>query len=670
MAKDFEVLPSVCPLDCPDTCSLSVEVTDGKITKVRGSTANPYTAGVICNKVARAYAEFVHGPNRLTHPLKRVGDGFEQVTWEEALDLVHQGFSKSIDAYGPESVMPLNYSGPHGQLAGGSMDLRFFYRLGATLLDRKPLCGGVRAAAYASMFGDAPGMPPVQAIHSDLVMIWGTNVTVANLHFTRVLKDVRRSGGRVVVVDPKRIKQAEQADLFLQVNPGTDVVLGLALAAELQKRGAVEQEFVQQWTLGADRYLENAAQYSLIDAAEICGIPLADIERLVEWIVEAENMSTCVGVGLERSASGGAAIRAALALNALTGHHGRLGAGIISSSGKFVSKTTDILQGEHMKPDTRLVNILDAANVILDREAETPIGAVMVYNHNPVAVHPDQTNIISALSHPDVFSVGCDVAMTDSMKLCDVILPACTHFEHDDIYGAYGHNHVQRAAPVIPKVGESLPNTEIFRRLAARFGFDDALFKSTDQELMDQAMTDLEVTPKDFPLDHSKAIGGEMGEEGIMCLNIAPDTPSGKIELYSEDLEARFGAGLPRFNPVEKSMPLTLVTPASDKRINATFGGCSLSDGQEQLEMHPSDAKSRGLADGQDVLLWNARGEVSLTLQLSDAMQPGVVYVPKGAWLASSDTGVTVNALIAADSRCDLIDGAAYNDTFVNVRAK
>lgn len=670
MAKDFEVLPSVCPLDCPDTCSLSVEVTDGKITKVRGSAANQYTAGVICNKVARSYAEFVHGPNRLTHPLKRVGDGFEQVTWEEALDLVHQGFSKSIDAYGPESVMPLNYSGPHGQLAGGSMDLRFFYRLGATLLDRKPLCGGVRSAAYASMFGDAPGMPPVQAIHSDLVMIWGTNVTVANLHFTRVLKDVRRAGGRVVVIDPKRIKQAEQADLFLQVNPGTDVVLGLALAAELQKRGAVEQEFVQQWTLGAESYLENAAQYSLIDAADICGIPQADIERLLEWIVAAKKMSTCVGVGLERSASGGAAIRAAMALNALTGHHGRLGAGIISKSGGFVSKTTDILQGEHMKPDARIVNILDAAKVILDREAETPIGAVMVYNHNPVAVHPDQTNIIKALSHPDVFTVGCDVAMTDSMKLCDVILPACTHFEHDDIYGSYGHNHVQRAAPVIPKVGESLPNTEIFRRLAALFGFDDPAFKATDQELMDQAMTDLGVAPKDFPLDHSKAIGGEMGEEGIMCLNIAPDTLSGKIELYSEDLEARFGAGLPRFNPVEKSMPLTLVTPASDKRINATFGGCSLSGGHEQLEMHPSDAISRGLVDGQDVLLWNARGEVSLTLQMSEAMQPGVVYVPKGAWLASSDTGVTVNALIAADSRCDLIDGAAYNDTFVDVRAK
>lgn len=670
MAKDSEILPSVCPLDCPDTCSLSVEVTGGEITKVRGSTANSYTGGVICNKVARSYAEFVHGPNRLTHPLKRAGEGFERISWVEALDMVHKGFTKAINAFGPEAVMPLNYSGPHGQLAGGSMDMRFFYQLGATQLDRAPLCGGVRSAAYGSMYGSTPGMPPAQAVHSDLVMVWGTNVTVANLHFTRVLKDVRRAGGKVVVIDPKRIKQADQADLFLQIKPGTDVVLGLALASELHKRGALDEAFLAEWTLGAEQYLAHAGQYSIADAAETCGISLADIEMLVGWIVAAKCMSTCVGVGLERSASGGAAIRAAMALNALTGHHGRLGAGIIGKSGGFVSKTTEILQGDHLKPDTRVVNILDAARVILDRDAKTPIGAVMVYNHNPVAVHPDQQNMIKALSHPDVFTVGCDVAMTDSMKLCDVILPACTHFEHDDIYGSYGHNHVQRASPVIPPVGESLPNTEIFRRLAARFGFDDALFKATDRELMDQAMTDLGVAPKDFPLDHSKAYGGEMGEEGILCLHTSPATPSGKIELFSADLEERFGAGLPTFRPAEISMPLTLVTPASDKRINATFGGCSLSDGPEQLEMHPRDAASRDLSDEQPVVLWNQRGEVALTLQISDAMQPGVVYVPKGAWLGSSETGMTVNALIAADSRCDLIDGAAYNDTFVDVRAK
>ncbi len=322
-----------------------------------------------------------------------------------------------------------------------------------------------------------------------------------------------------------------------------------------------------------------------------------------------------------------------------------------------------------MKPDARLVNILDAAKVILDRDAKVPIGAVMVYNHNPVAVHPDQKAMIKALSHPDVFTVGCDVVMTDSMKLCDVILPACSHFEHDDIYGAYGQNHVQRAAPVISPVGESLPNTEIFRRLAARFGFQEQAFLDSDAELMDQAMCGLGVAPRDFPLDASRAFGGDMGEEQILCQSLSPATPSGKIELLSADLDKKFGAALPRYQAVKKTLPLTLITPASDKRINATFGGCPQSAGLELLEMHPKDATARDLCDGQAVTLWNDRGDVALQLKVTDAVQPGVVYVAKGAWLHSSHTGMTVNALISADSRCDLIQGAAYHDTFVDVRA-
>jgi len=677
VAKDFEtqpsgetkVLPSVCPLDCPDTCSLSVEVVDNRVTKVRGSDANAYTAGVICNKVARSYPEFVHGPNRLTHPLKRVGDQFEQVTWDEALDLVHAGFTKAISAHGPQSIMPLNYAGPHGLLAEGSMDLRFFYRLGATLLDRKPLCGGVRGAAYSSLFGATPGMPPAQAVHSDLVMIWGSNITVANLHFTRVLKEVRKAGGRVVVIDPKRIKQAQQADLFLQIKPGTDVVLGLALAAELHRRGILDDGFIDEWTYGAEKYLSHAAQYSVADVVQICGISEEAFHQLADWIADAKTMATCTGVGLERSASGGAAIRAAMSLNALMGQHGRLGAGVVSKSGAMVDKTLDQLQTTAAMPDARVVNILDAAKVILDRAADVPIGAVMVYNHNPVATHPDQANMIKALQHPGVFVVGCEVAMTDSMKLCDVILPACTHFEHDDIFGSYGHNHVQRAAPVIAPVGESLPNTEIFRRLAARFGFDEPMFKATDDDLMDQSMTGLGMKPSEFPLGTSKSIGGDIGEEKIICASITPATPSGKIELYSEDLESQFQAGLPRYIDVPKTRSLTLVTPSSDKRINATFGGCSQSDGIERLEMHPEDADARGLLDGQKVVLWNDLGEVSLSLWVSDAVQPGVVFVPKGAWCETSETGLTVNALISADSRCDLIQGAAYYDTFVDVRS-
>jgi anaerobic selenocysteine-containing dehydrogenase len=671
MSSVTEIRPSVCPLDCPDTCSLNVTVKDNQIVEVKGSKSNAFTAGVVCNKVARAYTDFVHGPTRLTHPLKRTETGFERISWDDALDLVHRGFQRAIDQNGPESILPLNYAGPHGELAGGSMDRRFFYQLGATLLDRKPLCGGVRAAAYSSLFGNAPGMSPLQLVHSDLIMIWGTNVTVSNLHLMRVLNTARRNGAKVVVIDPKRIKVAEQCDLFVQIKPGTDVVLALALAAELEKRDALDLPFIEQWVKGFDAYMTEARRYTKEKACEISGIAPDDFDTLVEWLANAANMATAVGVGIERSSSGGASLRAAMSLNALTGQHGRIGAGVVGKVNGLVPKTTAKLQGEHlMKPGTRSFNIVDVAEKLLDREMATPVHAVMIYNHNPVATHPDQSRMIEALSQDDVFVIGCDVVMTESMALCDVILPAVSHFEHDDVFSAYGHHHVQRAAPVIPYVGEGLPNTEIFRRLAAKFGFDGPEFVATDQELIDDAVGMVNGSnASELVLGQSFPVGGEMGEAAILCDTVPPGTPSGKIELESPELAEKFGCAVPQFRPASVDMPLQLITPSSSKRINATFGGCALSDGLEELEMHPVDATARGLADGDEVSVWNARGKVVLHLRVTDAMQPGVVYSPKGAWCKSSPTGQTTNALISADSRCDLIRGAAYNDTFVEVTA-
>ncbi|MGH1464151.1 MAG: molybdopterin-dependent oxidoreductase [Cognatishimia sp.] len=670
MTPLLKTLPSVCPLDCPDTCSLSVQVNGDEIQKLRGSKANAYTDGVICNKVARSYVEFVHGKNRLRHPLKRQGDGFVRIGWDEALDLVHAGFSQAIDAFGPESVLPLNYAGPHGELAAASMDRRFFNRLGATELDRGPLCGGVRGAAYNSLYGNAPGMPPAQAIHSDLILVWGNNVTVSNLHFTRVIKAARAQGAKLVVIDPKRTKIAAQADLFLQLTPGTDVVLAMAVAAKLEQRKALDQAFVQKWVSGAPQYLGSARQYGQAEVEALCNIDRSGFETLVDWIAGARAMATSIGVGIERNRSGGAGLRAAMALNALMGQHGRLGAGIIAKSGGHAKKTPERLQAPHLRrKPARCFNILDVSDRLLDRGLAMPVKAVMIYNHNPVATHPDQGKMIKALSQKDVFVVGSDVVMTDSMALCDVILPAASHFEHHEIFGAYGQNYVQRAAPVIPLVGEALPNTEIFRRLAARFGFAEPDFQDSDLALMDQAFADLGQRPSELDLESALQTGGDMGQDAILCDTIAPQTPSGKIDLFSADLEARFGCGLPTYRAPQATLPLTLVTPSSDKRINATFGGCAASDGPEVLEMHPLDAAARGLQDAQKVAVYNALGEVHLQLQISDAMQQGVVYSPKGCWRATSDTAMTVNALISTDSRCDLIGGAAYNDTFVEIRA-
>ncbi len=674
-----QTLPSVCPLDCPDTCSLTAHVVDGRLIGVKGSHANPYTNGVICNKIARSYPEFVHGEGRLTHPLKRTGPRgsgqYEQISWDEALDLVFNGFTKAIDAYGPQSVLPFNYAGPHGELAGGSMDRRFFYQMGATMLNRGPLCGGVRGTAYSSLFGVAPGMPPQQAVHADMIIVWGNNVTVSNLHLTRVLKKARKRGAKIIIIDPKRTKIATQSDMFIQIHPGTDVILALALAAELERREALDHSFVAKWTHGFEPYMIEARKYSVQDVVDKCRISADQFNALADLYVTSKNIAASFGNGIERGRSGGSGLRAAMALQALSGNHGRLGAGVIAKSGVLAPKTQARLHcNDLIKEGTRTFNIVDVAEKLLDKDLDIPIKAVMIFNHNPVGTHPDQTNLIKALMRDDLFIVGSDVVMTDSMAFADVILPAASHFECDDIFGAYGQNYVQRAAPVIPCVGEALPNTEIFRRMAARFGYDDVIFKASDVQLMDEAMDGDNphfegVKPSQMPLDRAIEMKAADGSDLIMCKTVVPATPTGKIALFSADLQERFGYGVPRFEPVVQDLPLILITPSSAKRTNSTFGGCRESQGLEVVEMNPVDAKARGLTNGDKVSIWNNRGKVTLQLVVTDATRAGVVYSPKGAWRISSDTGLTTNALIPSDIRTDIEDGACYHETFVDVKA-
>ena len=674
-----EFKPSVCPLDCPDTCSLSVGVSDEQIVQVRGSHANPYTAGAICEKVAKYYPAFVHGEYRLRRPLKRVGPRgsgeFEPISWEEALDRVHQGFSQAIDEFGVQSVLPLNYAGPHGQISGGSMDRRFFHKLGASLLDRGPLCGVVRGTAYTSLFGNAPGMPPEQVAEADVVAVWGNNVTVSNLHLARVIKSAREKGATLVVVDPKRTRIAEQAHLYVQIKPGTDVVLALALATELERRGAFDQEFIEQWVEGCDAFMDEARKYSVSIMLSICGITQQQFEQLADIYAGAERLALSIGNGIERGHSGGSGLRAIMSLNALTGQLGRIGAGIFAKPGLAFPLTPAKLQRPDLvPPGTRTLNIVDVGRHLLDESLDPPIKAVFIYNHNPVCTHPDQNRVRRGLSREDLFVVGCDIVMTDSMAYADIVLPACSHFEFDDIYAAYGQSYLQRAEPAIPPVGESLPNTEIFRILAARFGFDEPIFRETDAQLMDAAIDPDDprlsgYRPSELPLDSALMMNTSDEQEVLMCKTVIPATASGKIELYSEEMEQKFGYGVPRFEAVGGDLPLMLISPSSSKRTNATFGSDPASQQIEIIEIHPDDAASRGITDNQPVRLWNELGEVELIARVNDSVAPGVVYSAKGTWLNTSSTGQTVNALISADVKTDIMDGACYNDTFVDCAA-
>ena len=669
---------SVCTFDCPDTCSLNVVVTDGRIVKVRGSDAAPYTAGVICNKVAREMTEFVHGPGRLRHPLRRIGPKgvghFEQISWDAAIHDIHRGVSEVIERWGPQAVMPLNYAGPHGLLAGDSMSSRFFNRLGATQLYRRALCGGVRSEAWSGTYGAVPGCPPEFAEAAKLNILWGNNATVTNLHLVRCVRKSKRAGGRLVVVDPLRTKIAEQADLHLQLLPGTDVLLAWSLAAELERSGSLNAVFIAAHILGAEDFMARARQWPVARAAAVCGLKENDILTLAHWLTESEPLVLAPGNGLERGRNGGSAVRAAIALPALLGRLGR-GSGVVLGASNAFPKTPARLQRPDLIPDgTRTLNINDIGRHLAEDDLDPPLRALFIYNHNPIVVHPDQNRMLRGLTRPDVFVVGIELTMTESMNYCDVVLPAATHFEYVDLYPSYGHHWLQRAEAVIPPVGEALPNTEIFRRLAARFGFDEPCFKATDEELIDDAVDAgdarfLGARPSTIPTERAVEMTGQDGMPLVLFDNLFPSTPSGKIELKSQTLADRWGAAaiLPDWRERVVSYPLMLISPASDKRISSTLGGLVTSHQVPPLLMNPKDAAQRDLRQGIEVRLWNERGEVILPLAVSEAVPPGVVASEKGAWLATSRTGQTISALVSADLKADLAEGACFNDTQVEV---
>ena len=670
---------SVCTLDCPDTCSLTVTVDEGRIVKVRGSEALPFTDGVICNKVARHTVPFVHGPNRLTHPLRRVGpkgsSSFERISWQAALDLIHERVSAVIARWGREAVMPLNYAGPHGMLAMDSMSLRFFHKLGASQLYRRSMCGAVRSEAWAGTYGAVPGIGPEAASDAQLNVVWGNNATVANLHLVRNVRHALRKGGRLVVVDPLRTKLAEQADLRLAIRPGTDVVLAFALAAELERLGAHNVRFIAENMLGYAEFMDSARAWTIERAAEATDLATEDIRKLAAWMAEADPLVMAFGNGLERGRNGGSGIRAAIALPALMGKLDARNGVVLGSGNAFPRTPAKLTRPDLLPGPTRTLDIMDIGRHLEQDDVDPPLRALFIYNHNPIVVHADQNRMKRALAREDVFLVGIEIAMTESMACCDVVLPAATHFECDDLYGAYGHHWLQRAEAVIPPVGEALPNTEIFRRLAARFGFNEPAFQASDRELMDDAVDPAHPAlkgqrPSAIPTRAALRMAAADGRPLALFDTHRPATPSGKVELVSEVLSQRWGPGarLPSFRPRSTRFPLMLISPASDKRVSSTLlGAGGTATEVPPLMMHPKDAAARKLEGGAHVRVFNDLGEVVLPLEITDAVPPGVVASEKGAWIATSPTGQTISALVSTHDRADLGKGACYNDTGVEV---
>jgi anaerobic selenocysteine-containing dehydrogenase len=665
MATTFD---SVCPLDCPDTCSLTVTVDAGRITTVDGSHRNPLTDGYICAKVRR-YPERIYSPLRVLYPQRRVGakgEGkFERVSWDEAVDTITTRFRRIIAEDGAEAILPYHYGGSSGVFGEGAADARFFNRLGASEL-LKTVCAAPTSTAYRAMFGTMGGVPPEDYRLARAIILWGVNPSATSIHLVPQINAARRAGAFVAVIDPCRTPLARSATLHLQPLPGTDVVLALAIINALLQSGRADEQFLATHTTGFAELASAAAAYPLERAAGICDVPQRDIATLVDAYAAATPAVVRCGWGVERNRNGGNAARAIFALPAVAGKFGVRGGGLTMSLSRSFPVNTAALGRPDLRPrQPRQANMTQLGR-LLTQPQSPPIRALFVYNANPVAMVPNQNLILRGLAREDLFTVVHDQVLTDTARYADLLLPATTVFEQAELHKSYGHYYLQYSDPVIAPVGKSLSNPALFARLARGMGFTEPELAATEDQLLHAALADTderfggagEAEIKQEKLARLRFNGGT---DLIQFVTDFPTTSSGKLELCPPSLRQ------PGYIPLSSTYPLALLSPASNKLINSIFGEFNLP--RPALHIHHVDAAQRALRDGDLVRVYNDLGEVHVPLAVGDDVRPGVVTLPKGLWRSTTGNGATATAL-APDHLSDIGDGACFNDARVEVQRR
>jgi anaerobic selenocysteine-containing dehydrogenase len=661
------IVASACPLDCPDACSLSVTVGDGRVTKLDGNVRNLFTAGFICAKVRR-WPEHVYGEARLLYPevrRGRKGEGiFERVSWDEALDLAAAKLREARDRFGGESILPFSYGGSNGLLTQDTTDLRLFTRLGASRLART-VCAAPSRSAASGLYGRMAGVALPDYVHARLIVLWGVNPAVTGIHLVPVIQEAQRRGARLVVVDPRRTQLAKRADLHLAPRPGTDLPLALAAIRWLFEEGRADLDFLAAHARGADELRRRAAPWDFELAAKVCGVPAGDIESFARLYADSSPAVMRTGWGLERNRNGGSAVAAALALPAVAGKFGVRGGGYTMSN----SAIWDVDNGsaaavspEDAARPVRTVNMNRLGEALLD--LEPPVKVLFVYNCNPVATMPDQQRVLRGLAREDLFTVVFDPVRTDSARYADLLLPATTFLEHHELVKGYGALVLHQAAPAIEPVGEARPNYRVFAEICGRLG----LAEPHDPEGAATLTAAL--------LGRAPRVRGELVRDGmaapdcgmapIQFGDVFPRTSDRKVDLVPEALDREAPDGLYGYRevPAGAAFSLALISPATSRTISSTLG--ELHRRLVPIELNPEDAASRGLAEGDPVKVWNDRGEVRTAVRLNPDLTPGVAMLPKGLWSHNTRSGTTANALVP-DSLADLGGGACFNDARVEV---
>ncbi|WP_300452494.1 molybdopterin oxidoreductase family protein [Accumulibacter sp.] len=672
-----------CPHDCPDTCALEVTVSAGRVIKVAGAADHAPTAGVLCTKVA-FYPERIHHPDRLLYPQRRIGAKgpgarFERITWDEALTAIAERFQRIAAEHGAEAIVPYSYAGNSGMLGYGSMDRRFFHRLGAAQLDRT-ICASAGAMGYRATIGASVGFDPENVVDARLLILWGTNSVVSNLHFWRLAQEAKRRGARLIAIDPYRTATADKCHQHIALLPGTDSALALGLMHVLIRDELIDRDYIARYTLGFDALAERVRSYAPARVAAICGLDEATVEQLAHDYATLAPAAIRTNYGINRTAGGGMALRAVACLPALTGAWRQPAGGVLlSTSGHYPVASAALERPDLMpSPPPRTINMSTIGNDLL--HARPPIRALFVYNSNPVAVAPQAAEVVRGFARPDLFTVVHDLFQTDTADYADILLPATSHMEQLDIHKSYGHLYLQVNRPAIAPLGEALPNTELFRRLARRLGFDDACFADSDDDLCRQAFDWSDPRLAGLSWEKLKADGHA---RLALPRGSAPfaaggfPTPSGKCEFYSEWLASQGLDPLPDFiaprewqhSALAADFPLALITPPARNFLNTSFANSARFLAQEEspeIHLHPADAAARGIANGSPVRVFNRRGEFRARVVVTDRVRSGVAMATSIWWRKRSPDGRNCNE-VTSQALTDMGGGATFYDCLVEV---
>jgi len=683
------VIRGACPHDCPDACATLVTVERGRATRIQGDPAHPITQGFLCTKVNR-YLERTYHDERVLRPRRRVGPKgsgrFEETSWDEALEAIAARLRDIIASPdGPQAILPYSYAGTMGVLQGESMDRRVFHAIGASLLDRT-ICAtagmmGMRMTVGASIGTDIEGVP-----ESDLVILWGTNTLTSNPHLWPKVLEARAKGAPVLCIDPIRTRTAEQCDEWIGIRPGTDAALALGLMHVLFAEGLQDDDYLARHTLGVDALRARAAEYPPARVAAITGIAEARIVDLARRYGRARAAFIRINYGLQRHAGGAMAVRTIACLPAVTGHWRRAGGGVqLSSSGNFALNKAAVQRPDLIPAGTRTINMSRLGDALTRPDAGVggpPVRALVVYNSNPAAIAPDHLRVVEGLRREDLFTVVLEHFQTDTADYADWVLPATTQLEHLDLHWSYGHLYATLNTPAIAPLGEALPNTEIFRRLAARLGLSDPCLREDDETLVRQALDSADPRMRTVTLDALRAQGWVRLDLPTPHLPFAEGgflTPSGKCEFVSDRMAALGLDPVPTYTPPYESperdpalvarFPITLISSPAHQFMNSTFvnvGSLRRAAREPEVSLHPRDAERRGIPDGARVRVSNDRGSFEATARLREGIREGVAWAPGIWWAKTSPDGRTVNAT-TSQRLTDMGDGPVFYDNQVEI---